>query len=307
MKQHRIVFMGTPAFAVPALETLLKTQTVVGVYSQPPRPAKRGQKVQKSPIHQVAEQHGVPVFNPEKLTPEATEELKALKPDIICVAAYGLLLPQRVLDVAPCLNIHPSQLPRWRGAAPIQHTVLAGDSMTDMCIMHMEKGLDTGPVYLRVPYPVLPNDTSGDLHDRMAIAGAQHLLEVLNAWPNIQAKPQVDEGTTYAHKITPEMRPTDWNKPALEVHNHIRGLAPWPGATCTHGDTTLKLLRSSLLTSSGQLGNAGEILSADGDGIVIACGTGSINITELQRPGKKAMPVAEFLKGYPLQKGDILS
>lgn len=302
---QRIVFMGTPHFACPALATLIQSpHEVVGVFSQPPRPAGRGKKVQKSPVHLLAESHDISVYTPEKLKGDAIEALQQIAPDIICVAAYGLLLPQKVLDIAPCLNIHPSALPRWRGAAPIQHTVLAGDATTDVCIMQMEKGLDTGPVYLRETFEVGENETSGELHDRLAAEGARLLLNTINHWPNVTATTQGESGIVYAHKITPDMRAINWRNPAQEVHNHIRGLTPWPGATASHNNMVLKLLNSRISKGTGQ---PGEVLNADANGVAIACGDGAVTIHTLQRPGKRAVTSNEFLQGYTLKAGDILA
>lgn len=296
--------MGTPDFAVPSLQALINEGfNMVGVYSQPPRPAGRGKKLTPSPIHKLAEQNNIPVFTPEKFTPEAIAELTSLAPDFICVAAYGLILPQKVLDIAPCLNVHPSALPRWRGAAPLQHTILAGDPFTHMCIMQMEAGLDTGPVYLREQHDVGLNETAGELHDRMAQIGGESLVTVLKNWP-MESTAQSEQDITYASKITPDMRPTDFNKPAWDVHNHIRGLSPWPGATATHGETTLKLLKSEVTTEIN--GTIGTVMDTQ-NGIVIACATGAIRITELQRPGKKPQPAKEFLKGFDINIGSAFN
>lgn len=310
----RVVFMGSPDFALPALQALINsTHQVAAVYSQPPRKAGRGHKVQPTPVHALAERHGIAVHTPEKLTPEQVEVVKNLKPDIICVAAYGLLLPQAVLDIAPCLNIHPSALPRWRGAAPLHYTVLNGDTTTAVCIMHMEAGLDSGPVYLRETSSVLPNETTGDLHDRLSRRGADLLLEVLDNWGKYQPQPQ-DETipTTYAHKLKPaqlkEIRAINWALAAQDVLRHIHGLSPWPGAQTLHESTPLTLLRAEVIPQQGTA-TPGTVLCADTKtGLVIACAESAVQILELQRPGKKPMPATDFLRGYPqLQVGNFLT
>ena len=298
----RIVFMGTPAFAVPSLKTLIESEhDVVGVFTQPPRPAGRGHKVKKSPTHELAEEHDIPVFTPKKLDEDALETLRGLEPSIIVVAAYGMLLPQSALEAAPCINIHPSALPRWRGAAPIQRAILAGDTTTEVCIMHMEPGLDTGPVYRRKQFDIGVNETAGELHDWLAEKGAELLMDVIGDWGAIEAEPQSKDGVTYAHKITPEMRAIDFSKPAQEVHNQIRGLSPWPGATAHLGEEQVKILRSQLVEGKGA---PGEVLTADTDnGLVVACGKGALRLRRVQRPGKKDMADVDLLRGFPIQLG----
>lgn len=302
---QKIIFMGSPAFALPSLRALIESDfDIVAVYSQPPRPAGRGKKRTPTPIHQLAEAHGIPIFTPEKLSREEAEKITELRPDFICVAAYGLLLPEYVLEIAPCLNVHPSALPRWRGAAPIQHTILSGDTTTDLCIMEMEKGLDTGPVYKRVPYDVGTNETAGELHDHMATEGAKHLLNVLENWP-ITPEPQPEEGVAYAHKITKDMCPINWTKSAQDIHNHIRGLSPFPGATTLHGDVRLKVLGSILSAKTTDL-PAGQIISNVNNGIDVACGDGHVlTLTQLQRPGKKPQEAKVFLQGYSFEEESL--
>lgn len=299
----RIVFMGTPDFAVPALKALLSSaHEVVAVYTQPPRPAGRGMKLSPSPIQQLAEQHGIPVEYPEKLTIEATEKLKSYTPDMLVVAAYGLLLPQRVLDIAPSLNIHPSSLPRWRGAAPLQHTVMAGDTTTDLCIMQMVKALDAGDVYLRIPYILKADETAGSLHDVMANMGAQALLDVITDWQVYQHKGVPQQGDViYAHKIDNTTRMLDWTRPAKALMSHVRGLSPWPGATAILLGETYKIGEAQLAAGHGQ---AGEVLVADDKhGLVVACGEGALRLTKLQRPGKAMMDDTAMLRGHSLSVG----
>jgi len=308
----KIVFMGSPEFARPSLEKLIEsTHEVVAVFSQPPRKSGRGQKETKTIIHQLAEEHHIPVFTPEKLDADAQETLRSLNADIICVAAYGLLLPQAVLDIAPCVNVHPSSLPRWRGAAPLQHTILAGDTTTDVCIMEMEKGLDSGPVYLRKSYAIGADETSGELHDRLSLEGGKLLVEVIDDWQNKNANKEVQQGETiYAHKFAPEdldqIRRIDFSKSAQEVHNQIRGLSPWPSATATHGDTTLKILGSHIENETTNA-QSGSVLTAHKGDILISVSGQVLRLTKLQRPGKRAMDTADFLAGYTLKEGDMLS
>lgn len=304
-----IVFMGAPDFAVPSLQKLIDSDShkVVGVFTQPPRPAGRGMKLRNTPVHDLALNYNIPVFTPTRFKGEGVEALKSLHPDLICVAAYGLLLPQSVLDVAPCLNVHPSALPRWRGAAPLHHTILAGDTTTEACIMHMEKGLDSGPVYLRLPVKIKDGTTTGMLHDEMASLGATALMQVLRNWENYQhnAIPQPESGLTYAHKITPEQKPTDFSKPAAEVRQHILGLSPFPGATAKLGGVLYKLLDAKPANGSGE---AGKVLTADEKaGLVVACGSGALRLTTVQKEGKKAMPDIELLKSGGIKVGDIFA
>lgn len=318
----KVVFMGSPAFAVPSLQALIDSRhTVVAVFSQPPRPAGRGHKLQKTPVHLLAEQHGIPVWTPKKLSAADVKTLTDLAPDVICVAAYGLILPQSVLNVAPCVNVHPSALPRWRGAAPMNHTLLAGDTTTQMCIMQMEAGLDSGPVYLRHPVVIEPNETAGDLHTRMAALGAACLLKVINhlkAYDKKKKRQPWWRRTTYAHKFKPadlpHIRALDFSLPAAKVHNRIRGLSPWPGATCVVQQTDgrlveLKVLRSAVVpTSPTRMAPAGTLLSATPEtGLLVACGRHALRLHEVQRAGKQAMTDTEFLKGTPLNGHMVLN
>ena len=238
--------MGAPDFAVPALQALLDWPgaEVVGVFSQPARPAGRGLKLRPTPVALCAEAHHIPVFTPEKIDDEAFAQLQDLRPDLIIVAAYGLILRRRVLELAPCLNIHPSALPRWRGAAPLQRTIMAGDTQTEVCIMQMVRALDAGAVYYRQPLPLAPTETAGTLHDKAAQAGAAALLHVLTHWAEFKtaAIPQADDGITYADKINAAARQIDFTQPAHLVSCHIRGLSPWPGATTALAGHHLKVL-----------------------------------------------------------------
>ncbi|MFC0341002.1 methionyl-tRNA formyltransferase [Paracoccus niistensis] len=291
----RVVFMGTPEFSVPALQAIAARHEVVCVYSQPPRAAGRGQKPRPSPVQAAAESLGIPVRTPVRLKgAEEQAEFASLGADVAVVVAYGLILPQPVLD-APrlgCLNIHASLLPRWRGAAPIHRAVMAGDAETGVAIMQMEAGLDTGPVLAEARTPIGDEDTTADLHDRLAGMGADLIVKVLDRLP-LPAVPQAAEGVTYAAKIDKAEARIDWTRPAAEVDRLIRGLSPFPGAWCMAGGERLKLLRSR--PAKGQ-GAPGEVLG----GLVVACGEGAVEITEVQREGKRPMPTAEALRGMAL-------
>ena len=291
----KLVFMGTPDFSVPALRAIAARHEVVAVYSQPPRAAGRGQKPRPSPVQRAAEELGLMVRVPERLkSPEDQADFAALGADIAVVVAYGLILPQVVLD-APrlgCLNIHASLLPRWRGAAPIHRAVMAGDAETGVAIMQMEAGLDTGPVLAEARTAIGPEDTTADLHDRLAGMGANLIVDVLARLP-LAAVPQAAEGVTYAAKIDKAEARIDWSRPAAEVDLLIRGLSPFPGAWCLIGEERVKLLRSRLIPASGA---PGEVLS----GFRVACGQGAIEVLEAQREGKRPMPAEEILRGMSL-------
>jgi methionyl-tRNA formyltransferase len=291
----RVIFMGTPDFSVPVLRAIAARHEVVAVYSQPPRAAGRGQKPRPSPVQRAAEELGLPVRVPERLkSVEDQADFAALGADVAVVVAYGLILPQPVLD-APrlgCLNIHASLLPRWRGAAPIHRAVMAGDAETGVAIMQMEAGLDTGPVLAEARTAIGPEDTTADLHDRLAGMGANLIVDVLERLP-LAAVPQAAEGVTYAAKIDKAEARIDWSRPAAEVDLLIRGLSPFPGAWCLIGEERVKLLRSRLIPASGA---PGEVLS----GFRVACGQGAIEVLEAQREGKRPMPAEEILRGMSL-------
>ena len=291
----KIVFMGTPDFSVPVLDALAQHHDIVAVYSQPPRPAGRGKADRPSPVQARAQVLGLPTRHPVSLrSEEAQAEFAALGADIAVVVAYGLILPQAVLD-APrlgCLNIHASLLPRWRGAAPIHRAIMAGDTETGICIMQMEAGLDTGPVLLRQSTPIGAEETTADLHDRLSSMGAALILQALDNLP-LQATPQPDQGVTYASKIDKSESRIDWTRPAAEVDRKIRGLSPFPGAWCDIGGERVKLLRSRLTTGQGA---PGQVLH----GLTIACGTGAVDITQAQREGKRPASAADFLRGFTL-------
>lgn len=291
----RVIFMGTPDFSVPALQAIAARHQVVAVYSQPPRAAGRGQKPRPSPVHLAAQALGIPVLTPERLkSPEDQAQFAALQADVAVVVAYGLILPQAVLD-APrlgCLNIHASLLPRWRGAAPIHRAIMSGDANTGVAIMQMQAGLDTGPVLAEARTAITAQDTTADLHDRLAQMGAALVVDTLDRLP-LPARPQPAEGVTYAHKIDKAEARIDWSRPAVQIDRQIRALSPFPGAWTTLAGERVKLLRSRLAAGSGQ---PGQVLS----GFTIACGEGTIEVLEAQREGKRPMPADQILRGLTL-------
>jgi methionyl-tRNA formyltransferase len=303
----KIVFMGSPDFAVPALAALIEAgHEIICVYSQPPRPAGRGKNLRQTPVHAFAEARGLSVCTPKSLkSAEAQAEFAALGADLAVVVAYGLILPKAVLD-APrfgAINLHGSLLPRWRGAAPIQRALMAGDAQTGVQVMQMEEGLDTGPVLLSQTVPIHADEDAGALHDRMATAGAP-LLEravALIERGDAHFTPQAADGVTYAHKIMPAEARIDWSLPARDLDLKIRGLAPFPGAWFDYQGARIKALGARFEAGSGA---PGEVLD---DALLIACGDGAVRLTRVQREGKGPMAAAEFLRGTPIAKGAKLS
>ncbi len=293
----RIVFAGTPEFAAEHLKALLDSPyQIVAVYTQPDRPAGRGQKLMPSPVKQLAEQQAIPVLQPPTLRdPAAQAELAALKPDLLVVVAYGLILPQVVLDIPRlgCINSHASLLPRWRGAAPIQRAVQAGDRESGVTVMRMEAGLDTGPMLLKVTTPISATDTGGSLHDRLAELGPPAVLQAIAglAAGTLTGEVQDDSLATYAHKLNKDEARLDWNRPAVELERLIRAFNPWPICQSTLNGEALKVLGASL--AEGQ-GSPGEILAASKDGLVVACADGALCLTRLQLPGGKALSFSDL-------------
>ena len=297
----RIVFFGTPDFAVPTLTEIVgQGHEVVAVYSQPPRAAGRGMGERKSPVHEAAERFRLPVMTPARLKAEGeAERFAALAPDVGVIVAYGQILPKTFLDAPAngCLNLHASLLPRWRGAAPIARAVMAGDAETGVMVMRMEEGLDTGPVAMSERVAIGPDVTAGELSPRLAALGADLMVRALAALSRgvLGFTPQADDGVTYASKIDKAETRIDWSRPAAEVHNHIRGLSPDPGAwfEADLGKQTerVKVLRSTLAEGSGA---PGEVVD---DRLTIACGLGAVRLTEIQRAGKGPVTAAEFLRG----------
>lgn len=292
----RVVFMGTPGFSVPVLKALAAVHEVVAVYTQPPRPAGRGKADRPSAVQVCAESLGLAVRDPVSLrSAEAQAEFAALRADVAVVVAYGLILPQALLDapVHGCLNIHASLLPRWRGAAPIHRAIMAGDDRTGVCIMQMEAGLDTGPVLLRAETPIGPEETTAQLHDRLSAMGAGLIVQALDQLPTLAPVPQPGQGVTYAAKIDKAEARVDFSRPAVAVDRLIRGLSPFPGAWVQVGAERVKLLGSRLATGAGA---PGQVLG----GFTIACGTGAVQVTQAQREGKRPMAADAVLKGLAL-------
>lgn len=310
----RIVFAGTPEFAAAHLQALLQAGlNVVAVYSQPDRPAGRGHKLTPSAVKQLALQHGLPVHQPQSLrTAEAQAELAALQPDLLVVVAYGLILPQAVLDIPRlgCINSHASLLPRWRGAAPIQRAIEAGDAETGVTVMRMEAGLDTGPMLLKSRTPISAGDTGGSLHDRLAGLGPQAVLEAIDglAAGTLQGEVQDDSLATYAHKLDKTDARIDWSRPAHELANMIRAFNPWPLAHARWQEQPLKVWAAEVEAGRGQ---PGEILDCSKQGLLVACGEQALRLTRLQLPGGKPLAFADlynarrdqFVPGQSLANG----
>ena len=301
----RIIFAGTPEFSVPPLRALLRsTHRVVGVYTQPDRPAGRGRKLSPSPVKEVATDAGIPVFQPVNFKDPATiEELGSLSADLMVVVAYGLLLPRPVLD-APrlgCVNIHASVLPRWRGAAPIQRAVLAGDATSGITIMRMEQGLDTGPMYLIEEVPLVADETGGSLHDRLSLLGAQALMKALPGIldGSLVPVPQDDARSCYAKKLDKSEAWIDWARPAVELERQVRAFNPWPVAQTRFEDASLRIWRAHAIGGVGDI--PGTVMSATRKGIHVATGNGLLCITELQLPGKRAMSAQDFINAHGIQ------
>lgn len=304
----RVIFAGTPEFAATALAAVAESRhTVLAVLTQPDRPAGRGMKLVPSPVKKFALSHGLPVLQPATLKDDVVQRtLRELDADVLVVAAYGLLLPQAVLDIARfgAVNIHASLLPRWRGAAPIQRAILAGDRLTGICIMKMDAGLDTGPVLKEERLDIGDADTAGSLLDKLSSMGARLIVEALDAIEThgVTAVPQSSEGATYARKLEKAEAQISWDKSGEEIWRQIRAFDPAPGATTTFKGESLKLFRAEI--EPGEGGAAGKVLAADSAGIVVACGSGSVRIRELQRSGGRRLPVVEFLRGIQIVAGD---
>lgn len=299
----RILFAGTPEFAANHLRALIQAgHTIVGVMSQPDRPAGRGRKLQPSPVKQIALDHGLSVWQPVSLkSAEAQETLKEYQADLMVVAAYGLLLPKAVLEIPRlgCINVHGSLLPRWRGAAPIQRAIMAGDTVSGVTIMQMDVGLDTGDMLATVACPILPNDASHDLHDRLIEIGCPALLDVIQQLETGAVQPVVqdDSHAVYAHKLSKEGATIDWSSSANDCHNLIRGLNPWPVATTLIAGATLRVWASLVddTESRPTTKPAGTVLTINKSGIYVQCGQGVLCITQAQLPGGKALAAADLL------------
>lgn len=315
----RVGFAGTPEFARVALAALADAGHAVPlVLTQPDRPAGRGLKAQASPVKQEAERRGLPLLQPRSLRLDgkypddaaaARAALAAARLDVLVVAAYGLILPAWTLAAAHhgALNIHGSLLPRWRGAAPIQRAIEAGDAQTGITVMHMDTGLDTGPMLLERALPILPADTAASLHDRLALLGAQMIVEAVPAWAEgrLPERPQPADGASYAHKIDKAEALIDWAEPAAVIERRVRAFDPFPGAVFMLEGEPVKLWRAEVLADAPAEGAPGSCVSAP-DGLVVACGQGRLKLLELQRTGGRRVPVADFLRGRPVSAGTVL-
>jgi len=311
----KVIFAGTPEFAAVALQALHEAGFEIPlVLTQPDRPAGRGMQLQPSAVKQYAVKHGIEVLQPLSLRMDAKdtqraaeakaahERLLATDYDVMVVAAYGLILPRSTLDIKPCLNIHGSLLPRWRGAAPIHRAIEAGDAETGVTIMEMEEGLDTGPMLLIERTPITPQDTTATLHDKLAAMGAQMMVKVLHKMEKgvVEAVPQPEQGVTYANKILKEEAVLDFTQPAREIGRKIRAFNPFPGAHGEVNGTVIKLWGAEVLNEVSSA-EPGQVIAADAQhGIIVACGEGTLRLTQLQKPGGKRLPAAEFIKGFPL-------
>ncbi len=301
----RILFAGTPDFSVPPLRALLESEhRVVGVHTQPDRPAGRGRKLQPSPVKQVAQEAGVPVHQPVTLRQaEAVETIAALAPDLMVVVAYGLILPPEVLAIPRlgCVNIHASLLPRWRGAAPIQRAIEAGDRVTGVSIMQMDEGLDTGPVYLMRETPIEREDTAATLHDRLARLGAEALMEALPgiAAGTLQPRPQDESGATYAPKLEKKEAFIDWAQPAWRIERKVQAFNPWPVAQTRYEQANLRIWEAHAI--EGMAAAPGTVMAAGREGVDVATGDGLLRITRLQMPGKKPVTAQDFINAHAIQ------
>ncbi|MCP4355568.1 MAG: methionyl-tRNA formyltransferase [Proteobacteria bacterium] len=301
----RIVFMGSPHFALPSLKALHSSDKieVVGVFSQTPKKSGRKMELKDTAVASFAKQNNIPLFTPAKINAEAIDQLQELNPDLVCVVSYGLILPQSILDVTQFINVHPSSLPRFRGAAPLQHTLIAGDETADICIMDMEKGIDTGAVYKRVNYTISEDMYLDEYHDMAAQEGAKHLREVVENWSDYKgnAIKQTEDGMIYAHKIDKETQKLDFSKPIREVYNLIRGISPIPAAKTNISGVDLKVYKADIISEEPHSYKSGDIVKANTkDGLQIACADGIIRLRLIQKAGKGRMLDTDLLNGWDL-------
>lgn len=305
----RVIFMGSPDFAVPALKALHAAgHEIVCVYSQPPRPQGRGHKLTKTAVHQAADEMGLLVRTPKSLKPaEEVAAFEALQADIAVVAAYGLILRSNILH-APrlgCVNIHGSLLPRWRGAAPVQRAIQTGDTETGITIMQMDEGLDTGPILSMQSMPITAEDTGASLMDKMAVLGAEMIVHALVELEQgrLKAISQPDEGVLYAHKMSKEESQIDWTQPAEQIERTLRAFTPWPGLSMVLNGERLRVHHVEIVR--GVCGDAGAVVKDDAGGIVIACGVDGLRMVKLQRAGKAAQEIGDFIRGFPITVGMV--
>ncbi len=302
----RVAFAGTPEFARVALQAILEAGFDVPlVLTQPDRPAGRGMQLHASPVKQLAVSRGIAVAQPERLRDPATHApLVAAQPDVLVVAAYGLILPQAVLDIPRfgCVNIHASLLPRWRGAAPIQRAIEAGDAQTGITVMRMEAGLDTGPMLLAESLPIAADDTAATLHDKLAALGGRLIVDALRRLLELAPVAQLEAGVTYANKIEKAEASIDWSRPAREIERKVRAFNPFPGAVGLLRQTPVKVWTARATADSGV---PGTVLQSGPAGVLVACGDGALLLTELQKPGGKRLPARDFLQGFPIAAGEV--
>lgn len=307
----RVIFMGTPDFAVYSLKALLTQHEVIAVVSQPDKPKGRGKKLTPTPVKEFALEQGILVYQPEKARdPEFVALLKELNPDVIAVTAFGQILPESILNIPKygCINVHGSLLPKYRGAAPMQWSIINGEKVTGITTMFMAKGMDTGDMLLKTEVPIIPEDNFASVHDKMALAGADLLLETLTALQagTVERIPQNHEEATYAAMITKETGHIDWTKNAEEILNLMRGLDPTPGAYTMYEGEPLKLFKGVKMEGDYRQGKCGEVVEITKKGFVVKCGDGALIITELQATGKKRMPADAYLRGHAIDQGVLL-
>jgi methionyl-tRNA formyltransferase len=309
----KLVFMGSPDFAVPSLEALLEARCEVRlVVTQPDRRAGRGRKLEETAVKKAAHAHDLPVLAFERgQGREVTRAVLATEPDAVVVVAFGHILREPLLSAPPlgCLNVHASLLPRWRGVSPIQYSILHGDAWTGVTIMRMDAGVDTGPILAQRPTPIAPDEDAGELHDRLSGLGADLLVHTLRRLEHdqVEPRPQNDVGAVYAPKLTRSLAPVRWDRDVIRVHNQIRGLWPYPGATSFHGEQLLKITSARPCSFYTPGARPGTILQVDREGVRVACGEGILLVTGIQLPGRRPLEAARFIQGHEMRVGDLLS
>ena len=308
----RILFMGTPAFALPTLARLIDGEDeLIGVVTRIDKPKGRGKRLTEPPVKALAREHGIPVLQPTKLkVAEFQDRLRSMNLDFIVVVAYGKILPKEVLLIPKrgCVNVHASLLPRYRGAAPINWAIARGETVTGITTMRMDEGMDTGDILLTRDVAIGDETTAGELHDTLTEVGAELLMDTIRGLKagRITPRPQDHDRATYAPMLKKEHGEIDWARPAREIRNHIRGMTPWPGTYTFHGDALLKVWQASVVPKDDRQGDPGEVIALGEDGIHVATGEGRLRITEVQREGRKRMQAGEFLRGHPVELHDVL-